>query len=78
MKKLVLLGVIALGSMSFMPNVTMIDGDDCWSEADAAVAYVEANAYYIAPGGLDNVWFHIFESCCNAAGQQTVIITVSK
>lgn len=71
MKKLSLLGVIALGSMSFVAT-------DCWAEADAAVKWVEENAIYASPSGLENVWHYTFEACANRGGQETVIITVSK
>jgi hypothetical protein len=64
MKKLVLLGVFALGSMSF------VEGNvDCFAHADAAVASMNENAIFIAPGAEDRLWEAEFYGCSEANGQ---------
>jgi hypothetical protein len=67
MKKLFLLGVFALGLMSF--ETSEDPAVDCFAQADAAVAFAEANALYVAPGASDRYWDHVFTSCSRENGQ---------
>lgn len=72
MKRVLFVGLIALGSMSFVgtENIQIEEGNvDCFAQANQAVEILEAMIFLVRPETADMVWTDAFYSCSAINGQ---------
>ncbi|WP_194850030.1 hypothetical protein [Nonlabens antarcticus] len=83
MKRVLLLGCLGIGMMSFAvnENIQTLEGDvDCFAKANAAVKSTEEHSYFLHPIYFDAIWDDVFYNCSAANSQllNPVTVTISE
>ncbi|WP_146126753.1 hypothetical protein [Nonlabens agnitus] len=72
MKRVLFVGFVALGSMSFIgtENIQIEEGDvDCFAKADGVIEDLREDTYFLHPDVVDAVWDDVFYNCSALNGQ---------